>query len=104
MTTHSQTRADAWPSLPLQEWSETCTTLHMLIQIVGKIRFVQSPKVNHSWNATLYVMTRGLTTSPIPYGNRTFQIDFDFLSHQLLLQSSDGGVGSLALKPQSVAE
>src|SRR6185295_18224780 len=75
----------------------------MWTQIVGKIRLVQSPWVNHSWHTTLYVTARGLTTSPIPYGTRTFQIDFDFLAHQLILQSSDGGTGHLALEPQSVA-
>ena len=75
--------AEAWPSLPLEAWSDTCATLHMWTQIVGKIRLTQSPWINHSWHVTLYVTTRGLTTSPIPYGNRTFQIDFDFIGHEL---------------------
>ena len=95
--------SDLWPSLPLEQWSETCATLHMWTQIVGKIRLVQSPWVNHSWHATLYLTARGLTTSPIPCGTRMFQIDFDFVSHQLVVQSTDGGVGGFALEPQSVA-
>jgi len=94
---------DAWPSLPLEAWSETCATLHMWMQIVGKVRIAQCPWVNHSWHVTLLVTTRGLTTSTIPYGNRTFQIDFDFIAHQLTIQSSDGNIGSFSLQPQSVA-
>ena len=95
--------AEAWPSLPLEAWSDTCATLHMWTQIVGKIRLTQSPWINHSWHVTLYVTARGLTTSPIPYGNKTFQIDFDFIGHQLAIQSSDGGVAGFSLQPQSVA-
>jgi hypothetical protein len=75
----------------------------MWTQIVGKIRLVQSPWVNHSWHVTLYVTSRGLTTSPIPYRTRTFEIEFDFLHHQLLIQTSDGRTGTLPLEPQSVA-
>ncbi len=95
--------AEAWPNLPLEAWSDTCATLHMWTQIVGKIRLAQSPWINHSWHVTLYVTVRGLTTSPIPYGNRTFQIDFDFIGHKLTIESSDGGVGGFSLQPQSVA-
>ena len=95
--------AEAWPSLPLEAWSDTCATLHMWTQIVGKIRLTQSPWINHSWHVTLYVTTRGLTTSPIPYGNRPFQIDFDFINHQVTIQSSDGGMAGFSLQPQSVA-
>lgn len=95
--------AEAWPSLPLEAWSDTCATLHMWTQIVGKIRLAQSPWINHSWHVTLYVTTRGLTTSPIPYGNRTFQIDFDFIGHEVKIQSSEGGVAGFSLQPQSVA-
>ena len=75
----------------------------MWMQIVGKVRLIQSPWTNHSWHVTLYVTGRGLTTSPIPYGTRTFQIDFDFVDHQLLLESSDGRRSSFPLEPQSVA-
>ena len=94
---------DTWPRLPLEAWSDTCATLHLWTQIVGKIRLTQSPWTNHSWHVTLYVTARGLTTSPIPYGTRTFDIDFDFISHQVTIQTSDGGIGRLALQPQSVA-
>lgn len=98
-------RKETWPSLPLESWSDTCATLHMWAQIVGKIRLAQSPWVNHSWHATLYLTSRGLTTSPIPdpARTRTFQIDFDFLSHELAIQASDGRTSTLPLEPQSVA-
>lgn len=96
--------SDAWPSLAFLDWKDTCATLHLWTQIVGKIRLVQSPWVNHSWHCALYLTARGLTTSPIPYGTRTFQMDFDFCDHQLLLITSDGGVRMLSLAPRSVAE
>jgi hypothetical protein len=92
-----------WPSLPLEAWVETYATLHLWTQIVGKIRLAQSPWVNHSWHVTLYVTARGLTTSPIPYGNRIFQIDFDFLEQELAIHASDGRSGRIALEPRSVA-
>ena len=94
---------EQWPILPLEAWADTCTTLHLWMQIVGKIRLAASPWVNHCWNATLYPTATGLTTSLIPYGARAFQIDFDFLAHQLIVQASDGGKAVLALQPQSVA-
>ncbi len=94
---------EPWPSLPLEAWSETYATLHLWTQIVGKVRLAQSPWVNHSWHVTLYVTGRGLTTSPIPYGPRTFQIDLDFIDHRAVVQSSDGGVAGFSLQPQSVA-
>ena len=94
---------EAWPSLPFEAWSETCATLHRWTQIVGKVRLTQSPWVNHGWHVTLYVTATGLTTSSIRYGNRTFQIDFDFVKHRLALHSSDGGTAGFALAPQSVA-
>jgi hypothetical protein len=103
MTTAAASPLETWPSLPLEAWIETCATLHLWTQIVGKIRLTQSPWVNHSWHATLYVTARGLTTSPIPHGNRTFQIDFDFIAHQLILTTNDGATARLALEPQSVA-
>jgi Family of unknown function (DUF5996) len=97
------TDSEAWPSLPLEAWRETYATLHLWTQIVGKIRLAQTPWMNHSWHVTLYVTARGLTSSAIPYGSRVFQIDFDFLDHQLVVQSSDGGSARIALEPQSVA-
>jgi hypothetical protein len=95
---------EAWPSLPLEEWKDTYATLHMWTQIVGKIRLVQSPPVNHWWQVPLYVTSRGLTTSPIPYEARTFQIDFDFIDHRLLINTSDGVTKTLTLEPRSVAD
>jgi uncharacterized protein DUF5996 len=96
-------RSEAWPSLSLDAWRETYAALHLWTQIIGKIRLSLSPWVNHSWHTTLYVTATGLTTSPIPYGTRSFQIDFNFLEHQLRLRSSDGCSAALALEPQSVA-
>jgi len=103
MTNAAASPFEPWPSLPLEAWTETCATLHLWTQIVGKVRLAQSPWVNHAWHVTLYVTARGLTTSPIPHGLRTFQIDFDFVTHQLTLLSSDGATGGFALEPQSVA-
>jgi hypothetical protein len=99
----SPSESNAWPSLPLDAWGDTYATLHLWTQIVGKIRLAHSAWINHSWHSTLYVTARGLTTSPIPYGRRTFQIDFDFISHQLMVQASDGQTANFALAPQSVA-
>jgi len=99
----ADSREETWPSLPFESWSDTYATLHMWTQVIGKIRLVQSPWVNHSWHVTLYVTSRGITTSPIPYGARTFQIEFDFLNHHLSIQASDGRMGTLPLEPQSVA-
>ena len=95
----------SWPELPpLKEWEDTRATVHMWTQIAGKIRLERSPWVNHSWGSTLYVTTRGLTTSPIPYGDRSFAIDFDFLGHALRITSSDGRERSFALAPMTVAD
>ena len=96
-------QSDAWPDLPLAAWRETYETLHLFTQIVGKVRLAQSPWVNHSWHVTLYVTARGLTTSPIPYGVRTFQIEFDFVDHRLQVLASDGATAGFPLQPQSVA-
>ncbi len=95
---------DAWPGLPFQEWKETYVTLHMWTQVVGKIRLARTPWINHSWHTTLYLTSRGLTTSPIPHGTRTFQIYFDFIDHKLLIQTSDGGLKTMPLAPRSVAD
>jgi Family of unknown function (DUF5996) len=93
-----------WPSLPLAAWQDTYSTLHLWTQIVGKIRLALAPKLNHWWQSTLYVTPRGLTTSSIPYGNRAFQISFDFLDHQLEIQTSEGITKRMALAPYSVAD
>ncbi|HEX4020445.1 MAG TPA: DUF5996 family protein [Acidobacteriaceae bacterium] len=97
------TPAEVWPVLPLEAWSDTCATLLLWTQIVGKIRLTQSPWVNHCWQTPLYVTARGLTTSLIPYGTRVFQIDFDFLAHRLTVESNDGATAGFPLQAQSVA-
>jgi hypothetical protein len=97
-------RADIWPSLPLEEWKETYATLHMWTQIVGKIRLVQSPRINHWWQVPLYVSARGLTTTAIPHGARNFEIEFDFIEHQLVVRTSAGETRQLALAPRAVAD
>ncbi|GAB4371451.1 MAG: DUF5996 family protein [Elainellaceae cyanobacterium] len=94
----------SWPSLPLEEWQDTYTTLHMWTQVVGKIRLTQTPWINHSWHVPLYLTARGLTTSTIPYGTRILQIDFDFIDHQLRLQTDAGQTKTMALQPRSVAD
>lgn len=96
-------RASFWPALPFTEWQATAETLHMWTQIVGKVRLTLSPWVNHSWHVTLYVNSRGLTTSPIPYGLHTFEIQFDFIEHKLRISKSDGATRILDLAPQSVS-
>ena len=73
---------DAWPDLPFAAWNDTATTLHLWTQIVGKVRLAQTPWMNHSWHVTLYLTARGLTTRPIPHGDASFQIDFDFIDHR----------------------
>lgn len=97
-------RGEAWPGLPLDEWKDTYATLHMWTQVAGKVRFALSPWVNHSWHVTLYVTSRGLTTSPIPYGERTFEIKFDFIDHMLVVETSGGDVKHIELRPRSVAD
>jgi hypothetical protein len=94
----------AWPAIPLEAWTDTYATLHMWTQIVGKIRLQGTPPINHSWNSTLYVTARGLTTSIIPHGRRSFQVDFDFIDHALVIQATDGRSARVALEPQTVAD
>ena len=96
-------QSDAWPALPFEAWSDTLATLHMWTQVVGKVRLVQSPWVNHSWHVTMYVTARGLSTSPIPYGDRTFDMEFVFLAHQLAVRTGVGRASHVPLEPQSVA-
>ena len=93
-----------WPALPLEGWKDTCATLHMWTQIVGKVRLALTPLINHWWNVPLYVNARGLTTSSIPYRDRPFELWFDFLDQQLVLQMSDGSRKALPLRPMSVAD
>jgi hypothetical protein len=89
--------------LPTAAWRDTYATVHLWTQIVGKIRLVRSPWLNHSWHVALYVTPRGLTTSPIPEGAGTFQIDFDFVDHVLRVTTSDGRERRFTLSEQSVA-
>lgn len=98
------TQKFTWPELPLDAWQPTYQTLHMWTQVVGKVRLALSPQVNHWWEVPLYVNARGLTTSPIPYGNGIFEVQFDFLEHTLAIQDSWGSSKNLALKAQTVAD
>jgi hypothetical protein len=93
-----------WPDLPYSVWKETCETLHLWTQIVGKVRLALTPWLNHSWHVPLYVSARGLTTSPIPYEGRSFEIEFNFKEHILDIETNDEGRYRLALEPQTVAE
>ncbi|HTU41996.1 MAG TPA: DUF5996 family protein [Candidatus Aquilonibacter sp.] len=93
-----------WPELPLAAWQDTYATLHMWSQIVGKVRLALTPRINHWWEVALYVNARGLTTSAIPYGDRIFEIVFDFIDHRLVIQTSWGSSKILPLQPQSVAD
>ena len=95
--------AAEWPELPFDAWRDTYATLHLWLQIVGKVRLVQTPWINHSWHATLYPTANGLTTSVIPYPTGVFQIDFDFLVHRMVITAADGRTAGFALEPQSVA-
>jgi uncharacterized protein DUF5996 len=104
MMPETATTGLSWPPLPYEEWKDTRTTLHLWTQVVGKIRLAQAPWTNHSWHVALYVTSRGLTTSPIPYGSRTFEIAFDFLDHELRIQTGEGAVESLQLVPRTVAD
>jgi hypothetical protein len=100
---HIASRPDDWPSLDFEAWKDTYATLHMWTQIVGKIRLACSPWTNHSWHVALFVTARGLTTSTIFHDARPFQIDFDFTGHTLLIQTSDGAVRTMPLRPCTVA-
>src|SRR6202167_66687 len=93
-----------WPSLPFSDWEATCDTVHMWTQIVGKTRLALSPPLNHWWHVALYVTPRGLSTSTIPFGNQTFDLEFDFVAHQLIIRTSTGGGRSIRLFPRSVAD
>ena len=93
-----------WPELPFGEWYDTAGTLHMWTQIVGKIRLSQTPWTNHSWHVPLYVTARGLGTSLIPYGARAFEMNFDFLEHQLSIETTDGARRRINLMPRSVSD
>jgi hypothetical protein len=94
---------DRWPEIPYEPWSETSEALHQWLQIVGKYRLAHTPWLNHSWHATLYLNARGLDTSIIHCGDKSVQVAFDFIDHQLVCEASDGKRVTLALGPMSVA-
>jgi hypothetical protein len=101
--TSESERTARWPALPYEEWKDTCQTLHLWTQIVGKVRLELSPFLNHWWHVTLYVTSRGLTTSAIPYHGGIFEITFDFVEHTLFILTSEGTTRALPLIPRSVA-
>jgi Family of unknown function (DUF5996) len=104
MPAFTSDRPQCWPALSLPSWSDTLATLHMWTQIVGKVRLALTPLVNQWWNVPLYVTSRGLTTSRIPYHEKAFELWFDFLAHRLVLETTEGTIKSLPLKPRSVAD
>src|SRR5580704_11181819 len=93
-----------WPALPQSAWSDTCATLQLWLQMVGKVRMALTPPLNHCWNVTLYPTIRGLTTTPMAHGSRMVQIDFDFVAHELVIETSDGGCAAIRLERMTVAE
>jgi Family of unknown function (DUF5996) len=95
---------EKWPALPFEAWKETVETLHMWTQVAGKVRLALSPYVNHWWQVPLYVTARGLTTSPIPYKAGVFEVNFDFIDHNLFILTSDGTTRAIPLISRSVAE
>ncbi len=97
-------REQLWPALPLEEWQDTYRTVHMWMQIVGKVKLELHPYINHWWHTALYVTARGMTTGPIPFGRMTFEIAFDFIDHQLFLYTSKGVMRAMPLIPRSVAD
>lgn len=103
----SATLSDApqcWPAIRLADWKDTYATLHMWTQIIGKIRLELTPRVNHWWNVPLYLSSRGLTTSMIPYGDRAFEIEFDFVEHKLMIRTTGDKTAAVALAPRTVAD
>src|SRR5207248_9731017 len=94
----------SFPTRRSSDLKDTYATLHMWTQIVGKVRLALTPRLNHWWNVPLYVSARGLTTTAIPYAHFTFELRFDFLNHELVLQTNTGQVKSIPLSPRSVAD
>jgi len=103
MNDNMSDKEHAWPALPFAEWKDTCSTLHMWTQIVGKVRLAQSPLINHWWEVPLYVSARGLTTSSIPCPGGNFEISFDFIDHRLDIKTSSGASRTIALYHRTVA-
>jgi hypothetical protein len=100
----SDRRTETWPQLPLAEWQDTLATLQRWLQIVGKTRLTLAPPVNHWWHVTLYVTSRGLTTSAMPCGERSLDVEVDFIDHRLVMRTSDGASRVMPLAARSVAD
>lgn len=101
-TQKMQINKEMFPPLKLAEWEATKDTLHLWTQIVGKIRHAQTPLINHYWNVTLYVSARGLTTSAMPFANGLFEMEFDFIDHNLVIKTSEGEIKMIKLEPKAV--
>src|SRR3954452_17877637 len=95
---------EEWPALPLEEWQDTCATLHRWLQIVGKTRLALAPMQNHWWQVVLYLTSRGVSTSAMPLGGRSLEIELDFIDHQLVARTSDGDTRTMTLAPRTVAD
>jgi len=95
---------EAWPALPYDAWKDTYATLHMCTQVVGKVALAQAPPINHNWAIALHVTARGLSTRTLPYGGRSFTMEFDFVDHRLVVRASDGDARYVALEPRPVAD
>jgi len=100
----NQNESDLWPALPYDAWKDTYATLHMWTQVVGKVALALAPPVNHGWSIAMHLTSRGLTTLPLPHGDRTFTMEFDFIGHQLTIRTTAGEQRSLKLEPRSVAD
>ena len=96
--------SERWPVLPADEWADTLETFHLWTQVVGKMRMAQGPWLNHSWGVTLYVTSRGLTTGTVPHGDEAFEIHFDLVEHELVIETSAGGRETLELRDRPVAD
>ena len=101
---HAEMAPTRWPALPYEEWKDTYATLHMWMQVVGKVALAQAAPINHSWGTALLVTPRGVSTYALPHGSRSFSLEFDFVDHQLVIRASDGIVERLPLTSQSVAD
>ena len=104
MTAPGSTASDDWPALAYAAWQDTCNTLHLWTQIVGKVKLALAPMVNHWWGIVLFITARGLTTGAMPYRGRALQIDFDFCAHVLVLRTSDAREQRIALAPMTTAD
>src|ERR1041385_929882 len=104
MSASEESTDSAWPALRYADWSDTCNTLHLWTQVVGKVKLALAPPVNHWWGVVLFVTARGLTTGTMPYGERVLQIDFDFCGHELVVRTSDAREQRLVLAPMATAD